>query len=455
MVAIAQAGPSGRWTELRYHAEQARLWNSAARFKVVAAGRRSGKTELAKRAGIREAFRVGSALADAMVCFGAPTQDQARRIFWDDLKALVPARRIVSINETRLEILTVLGATIRVFGLDKPARIEGAPIDWLHVDELADVKKGAWEKHIRPALSTPGRLGRAWLTGVPEGMGGDFWRLYNLGLDPNEPDFESFHWKSADILPEAEISSARRNLDPKVFEQEYEAGFVSFAGRAYYCFDRSIHAVHQLQYQAGRPLIFCFDFNRAPGVALIAQEQDPPTVVPPRMLASGYRFANSVTMVIGQVYIPKDSNTKRVCERLVADWKHHTGPVHLYGDPTGGNKGTAKNDGSDWNIISDELRPKFRGGVIPYYAKHPKSERGRVNALNSRLTSADGTVGLLIDHRLKETIDDIDVVKTLEGTMGDLDKTNELQTHLSDAIGYYAQERYPIGDQRTLSMESI
>src|ERR1700722_4764891 len=46
-----------RWVELRPHAEQLRLWHNQARFKLVPAGRRSGKTELAKRRLVEHLFR--------------------------------------------------------------------------------------------------------------------------------------------------------------------------------------------------------------------------------------------------------------------------------------------------------------------------------------------------------------------------------------------------------------
>ena len=35
-----------RWSPMRFHVEQQRLWTSPARFKLVVAGRSSGKTEL-------------------------------------------------------------------------------------------------------------------------------------------------------------------------------------------------------------------------------------------------------------------------------------------------------------------------------------------------------------------------------------------------------------------------
>ncbi|MDP1890514.1 MAG: hypothetical protein Q8K55_06430, partial [Gemmatimonadaceae bacterium] len=80
---------STRWTPMRAHAVQQAYYLSARRFNVTPAGRRSGKTEIAKRRLVRRAVR-GSKYDHPRYFFGAPTRDQAKRISWTDLKRLVP-----------------------------------------------------------------------------------------------------------------------------------------------------------------------------------------------------------------------------------------------------------------------------------------------------------------------------------------------------------------------------
>src|SRR5690349_20851433 len=79
-----------RWYPLVPHPEHMRLINSPARFKVVPAGRRSGKTERANRNLVIQAFResLQGTWMDYRYFAAAPTRDQARGIFWSDLKAL-------------------------------------------------------------------------------------------------------------------------------------------------------------------------------------------------------------------------------------------------------------------------------------------------------------------------------------------------------------------------------
>ena len=131
----AQAGMTTRWTKLRRHTEQLRLVSDTTprgprarprvRFVVVPAGRRSGKTERAKRQIVKIAFKAPSG---SNYFFGAPTRDQAKRIFWKDLKLLVPKWAMAKRpSEQHLEIYLKNGNMLAVIGMDVPERIEGAP----------------------------------------------------------------------------------------------------------------------------------------------------------------------------------------------------------------------------------------------------------------------------------------------------------------------------------------
>ena len=120
--------PTSRWYPLRPHAIQRALWDSPARFNVVPAGRRAGKSELCRRRGVAKAIGP-QAYPDAHYVFGAPTHQQAKRIFWRDIKRMVPRWALVgadprtAISETDLTIRFASGAEIIVFGMDRPERI--------------------------------------------------------------------------------------------------------------------------------------------------------------------------------------------------------------------------------------------------------------------------------------------------------------------------------------------
>jgi hypothetical protein len=153
-----------RWYELKDHPVQLALVDAVkdgVRFPLVPAGRRSGKTERFKRFLVKQANKIVGPYFAA-----APTHDQAKKIFWDDLlkfslsfthtKRPNIAERIIYLNN---------GSEIHVLGLDKPQRIEGIPWKGGGIDEFADIKPEAWESNIYPALNTVNPIDpdyRAW-----------------------------------------------------------------------------------------------------------------------------------------------------------------------------------------------------------------------------------------------------------------------------------------------------
>lgn len=424
-----------RWTPLKLHPAQQAYWSSPHRFNVLPCGRRSGKTEFAKRKLVLRAIR-GSKFHPSRYFAAAPTNAQAEAIYWNDLKALVPERLIAEISETDTTITLITGTEIKVAGMDKPQRIEGQPWDGGILDEYADMKAKAWPAHVRPALAD--RKGWCELIGVPEGRNHYFDTAMKakarMAQNGRASEWGYFTWLSADILDAAEIAAAKEDLDELTYLQEYEASFVSFTGRAYYAFDALQH-VRPIagRYNPRAPLAFMFDFNVSPGVAAVAQEME---------LANG----NAGTGIIGEVHIPRNSNTPVVCRKLIADWGDHQGEITCYGDATGGAAGSAKVQGSDWDLIRATLGRHFGERMNYRVPTSNPAERQRVNAVNSRLKSIDGQVRMEIDgEKCPNVIKDFEGVQILKGSAGELDKKTDLTlTHITDAIGYYVHREHPL-----------
>lgn len=425
------------WPRLRYHPEQARRWRSTARFNITAAGRRSGKTVIELRKGVIKAAEF-TAADDGWFVFAAPTRDQARGIYWKKLRGLVPRSIIRRVYEGRLEIELKTGTTISVVGMDKPYRIEGRPLDHIVLDEFGNMKPTVWDENVMPALGTPGRPpGTASIIGVPEGRN-HYFDLYEKARKWD--DWEAFHWLSADIVDPAVIANAKATQDPVVYAQEWEAAFVNFTGLAYYNFQRNVHARTHLRYLPGRPIFACFDFNYAPGTATIMQEQ-PASTYPERR-----DLADEVVAALGEVYIPRNSTSEIVSRRLLRDWGDHDGDVLLYGDATGGAKGSAKVKGSDWDLVRNILKPHFKRRLKSRVPKANPYERARINAVNSSLLSADGRIRHLVDPSCEHLIRDYEGVTTVEGGSGELDKDRDSTlTHPSDGVGYCLWKRHPLG----------
>jgi hypothetical protein len=353
---------------------------------------------------------------------------------------MIPNDLIAGVWESSLTIKTVHGSEIVVVGLDKSARMEGSPWDGGVIDEIANVKEEAWPENIRPVLSD--RNGWCDLIGVPEGRNFYFKMVKRAEALVSEygddAEWGVFHWKSEDILPAKEIESAKRDLDPQTYLQEYCANFVVFEGQVYYTFDSATHTAKlRSLYDPKQPLIVGLDFNVAPGVAVICQEM----MLPNGMYGTG---------AIGEVFIDRNSNTPAVCRKIAADWSNHAGRILMYGDATGGAQGSAKVSGSDWELVAKELRPVFGGRLEFNVPSHNPQERSRVNAVNTRFKSADGAVRAMVDpFACPHLVEDLEGVRALKGGSGEIDKKIDPKlTHISDAFGYYVAKEFPVADGR-------
>lgn len=420
-----------RWFEPPQHEERKRyaetLIRKLKRFVVNHSGRRSWKTETAKRALVWTARN--SVNMNYLV--GAPVQAQAKRVYWSDFKALTRNDVIIDRSDGDLWLKFATGSMIQVAGMDKPERFEGFPWHGVVLDEYGNMKANTLDEVVLPMLAdTKGWL---WALGVPEGRNHYFDLVEAIRLKKWRPDeSEIFHWHSREIMDAAELAAMEAVYDEQMFSQEFGGEFVHFAGRAYYAFNEKTHCkpVRDL-YDPKAPLVFCFDFNVDPGVAVVCQE---------RQLRNGLEG----TACIGEVYIPRNSNTEIVSNKLCADWKAHEGHIYLYGDYTGGARGSAKIAGSDWVIIKQVLGAAFGKERIHDRVKTNPNVRDRINAVNGRLRATNGDVRMMVDPRhCPHLIKDFEGVTILEGSAGELDKKSAPQlTHISDAIGYYIHSEF-------------
>jgi len=415
------------WKPLRYHEEQQKFLHSNSRFNVVPAGRRSGKTDIAIRRVAKKALI--ETIPSAWYILAAPTEGQARRIFWEPLINLFPKELVQKVSLGSMTVRLVNSVEISVVGLDKPERVEGRPIRHITLDEYGNIKASAWTSNIRPALSD--QLGTADFIGVPEGRN-HYYELWMKALADTSGAWSGFTWTSGEILPASEIEQARTDMDQMTFDQEYNAKFVNFAGRVYYSFAPAFNGKSNLieHYNPDADLILCFDFNHTPGVAVICQE------------------VNGCTLVLGEVYIEQGSNTEVVATEVWEKWKGHRGRVLVYGDSAGGQRTSSNIRGTDWDLVRGVLKPHFGSRLIFRVPKANPRVRLRVNSLNSRLRAIDGTVRLYIDPIACPMLTrDLEGVRYKGNQIYKPTNPNDPEsklTHISDAFGYYITRAFPM-----------
>ena len=206
------------------HSGQRRVLETTARFKVIAAGRRFGKTLLAVE---WLTLMEGGAIEGFPVAYFAPTYKLSLEV-WDNVaRTLQAVTQRSSRTEKRIELIT--GGVIDFWTLEDKDAGRGRKYARLVIDEAAHAPylKEAWEESIRQTLID--FKGEAMIISTPNGRN-YFYDLYMRSLADKE--WASFQMPTSAnpyISPD-EIEQARRELPDLVFRQEYLAEFVTMTG---------------------------------------------------------------------------------------------------------------------------------------------------------------------------------------------------------------------------------
>lgn len=424
----ALSKPMGRWYKLIDHPVQlalVRAVSEGVRFPVVPAGRRSGKTERFKRFLSKEAMRNPNERYFA----AAPTREQAKKIFWNDLKLLTfsdthPRKP----SETDLIIYMPNGTEIHVIGLDKPQRIEGTTWTGGGIDEIADVKKGAWEENIKPALDTvdprrPDYRAWCWLLGVPEGLN-HYYDMAQYAEAGNDPLWRLYHWKSAEILPADVIESAKRTMSLRQYRQEYEASFETAGGRIYDDYSKENYTTETIQ--PHEQICWMHDQNYTPLSSAI-----------------GVRRNGGKDLYLLDEIILTSAVSRQSALEFVERYKEHKNKrVIIYGDPAG-RAGEKHGQQSAYTEIESVLRSSgwtYERRVKP---SHP-SIKDRQNQVRAKIKNAAGEVSLFVNTaKAPYCHKGLATVQFKKGSAFLEDDSDEYQ-HITTAIGYMVDYEYPI-----------
>ena len=398
---------------LSLHSKQMEVYKSKARFRVVVAGRRWGKTALSRVLIIKHAQQ-----KKRKIWYVAPTYRMAKQIMWIDLLDAIPKRWIRKINETTLTITLINKTRIELKGADKPDSLRGVGIHFLVLDEFQDMSVDTWVQVLRPTLADTG--GHAIFIGTPKAYN-HLYELYKHGQNKklvNLKEWASWQFPTitSPFIPVAEIEAARKDMDEKSFRQEFEASFESMSGRVYYPFSRADH-VGQYDFNPKLPIWVGMDFNIDPMSTVIYQPQP-----------------NGELWAIGEIVL-FGSNTEEVCEELEKRFWRHTDQITMYPDPAGGSRQHARGE-TDLDILREKGFKR-----IKYRRKHPLVA-DRVNAMNRMLRDANGNVRLRIDHSCKHFINALEQTIYKPGTR-DVDKSAGVE-HSADAGGYCIEIEYPL-----------
>ena len=387
---------------------QTAIANDTHRFKVVVAGRRFGKTHLS----IRELAKYAR-IPNQEVWYVAPTYRQAKQIVWRKLKhKLQDLKWTRRVNESELSIELKNGSVISLKGADNADSLRGVGLDYLVMDEFADIDPEAWYEVLRPTLAD--KQGGALFIGTPKGMGNWAHDLYNMPSE--QPDqWQSFQYSTIDggnVKPE-EIEAARRDLDERTFRQEFMATFETYAGRIYYAFDRKENILTITDAKLDI-LHIGIDFNIDPMSAVIS-----------------LRYGDKL-YVVDEIRM-FSSNTAELVAEVSA--RYPKSKIWAYPDPASRQRKTSAGGATDLTILQNA------GWIVKCPQSHTPV-RDRINAVNSRLKDSTGIRHLHFSPTVKYTIEGLERQTYKEGT-SQPDKESGYD-HMMDALGYMVDYQFPV-----------
>lgn len=401
------------WVQMRPHPVQSRLWRTPSRFVSVAAGRGSGKTDIARKRVVRF-LPVRKPWADPMYFYALPTYAQAKRVAWYKLLELIPDNWIKGEpNKTDLVIHTVFGSSLHVVGMDKPARIEGNQWDGGVKDESCDHKPGAFSRSVSPALSH--RDGWCWRIGVPKryGPGAIEFRQWC-----EQDGVEHFHWSSEDILTPEQLAWAKEHTDPIDYDEQYRANWHRAGGLVFFAFGTE-NVSKEAVYRPDLPILIGSDFNVNPMCWCMAHEVD------------------GKLHVFDELFM-RDCNTRMALDALNLRYGRHQAGWRFYGDAAGRARDTSASESDYLQIENDE---RFKPKRVIYPRANP-ARRDRFAACNMMFQNAAGERRVLVHPKCNRVIAD-HLIRAYDESGTEPNDSDDVG-HMSDALGYLIHSRYPI-----------
>mgnify|MGYP000682924466 CR=1 FL=1 len=377
------------------------------RFRVAVCGRRFGKTHLA----IRELAKY-AAKPDQRVWYCAPTYRMAKQIVWKKLKKkLLAINWVKKVNEQDLTLELVNGSEISLRGADNYDSLRGVGLNFIVLDEFADIDSEAWYEVLRPTLADT--QGHALFLGTPKGMN---WAKEIYDNSITKKSWMSFQFTTLDggNVPEDEVEQAREDLDARTFSQEFLATFENFSGIIAYSFGtHNIKSAEEINQH--EQLILGTDFNVNPMSCTVM-----------RRTKDGLHCIDEIVLY--------SSNTNELIDEIRN--RYPKNPIQIFPDPAGVQRKTSANGNTDIKLLENA------GFTVRYHRQHPLV-KDRINAANSLFhLRTDATTRFYIDAKCRHTIKSLQQFCYKEGTQVP-DKDSGFD-HTNDSLGYMTVWLQPI-----------
>ena len=381
-----------------------------ARFRVVVAGRRFGKTFLA----INELAKFAR-YPNQKCLYIATTYRQAKGVIWEDLLQLLHEKNWVKkVNISDLTVTLVNNSTICLRSSENSPALRGTKWNFISLDEYASMDSNTWTSILRPTLSDT--EGHALFIGTPFGRN-HFWELYNNASVLGDWSSHQFTTEQGGNVAPEEIEASKRDLDERTFNQEFNATFEDNKGTIAYAYDKdNLRPAPQLS--PSNALHIGMDFNTDNFAACVMLQ-------------------NRDTLHVIDEFMLQNSSTHDMCKEI--QQRYGKRMIFVYPDASGNQRKTSANGMTDHLILHN----------AGFKVRNPKSNpavKDAITAVNSRLRSTTGEIKLYIDPNCRHTIDCLTKYTYKEGTRIP-DKTGAYDG-MFDALKYAVWQLFPLQQAR-------
>jgi len=353
-----------------------------------------------------------------------PTYDLADEIFVEPMKDIFERNGIKYQYNIQKHRFTTNYGKIKIYQLQKPARIVGANLNWVGIDEF-DLE--SWKNCEIAYNKAIGRLRGSedtelFIVSTPEG----YHFFHHIAVEKANENTHLVKGKTTDnpYLPNSYVKLLEANYTPELLKAYRDGEFTNIAKLStYYSFNRTGENsnVKKCEYDSSLPLLCAIDWNVDPMCVCLIQEK-----------------RNGQVCVFDEVILSHQGEGDLISARMCATIKdkYPNSQYIAYPDASGFQRHTSA-------MFSDIDILKQNGFRVKVGKSNPPVVN-RVNALN-RLLASDmlGGKQLIIDPKCKTLINDLLKVCNKPNTR-DIDKSNKLLSHSSDALGYYCNQEHPI-----------
>lgn len=387
--------------QIEYNASQSEILLDESRFKILACGRRYGKSTVAE--GL---IKIEASKGNREILYIATTHGQAKKIMLNRLlngipKSWLKKRPLIS---QVMEFNFKNGSNVYLAGGKNYEVFRGMEFDLVVIDEVADQKPEMWFEVLRPALADRG--GGCVFLGTPKGKNNWF---YDLTMNKNN---KLFHRTSIDggRINKTEIELLKEELDERTFRQEILAEFIVFSGSVYYGFTQK--NLTDLDFNPNLRTYVTYDFNVDPMTAVVIQE-----------------YETGKYVAVKEFYV-NNSNTYETTELIknYLDFNQLNNSLTVTGD----NAGTYRSSNSplsNYKII-DGILGKFRG----YNKKLRRTDR-IVNKTNTTNRAFIDSRILINPKGCPELVKELGFLEYDKN--GKIDSRGGAAGHITDAFSYF------------------